>query len=58
MAKFVSKNPRRPSADGSNIRAQFASRSLKAALSTLPEVINIYQFGDGLYLDKIVQFQH
>ena len=31
-----------------------AFRNLKAVLSTLPDVINFYQRGKGLYLGKIV----
>ena len=42
VAKIVSKNPGRAFEIGANIRSAFASRSPKAALSSLPEVINFY----------------
>ena len=40
----------------SNIATAAATKSPKAALSTLPEVINFYHTGKGLYLGTFVQF--
>ena len=39
---------------GANVGPAFASRSPKAALSSLPEVIYLYHTGKGLYLGTIV----
>ena len=50
MAKNVLKNPGRALQIGANVGTAFASRSPKAALSSLPEVINFYHTGKGLYL--------
>ena len=50
MAKNVLKNPRRALEIGANVGTAFASRSLKAALSSLPEVFNFYHTGKRLYL--------
>ena len=49
------KNPARFPEIGANVATAAASRSPKAALSTLPEVINFYHTGKGLYLAKSVQ---
>ena len=54
MAKNVLKNPGRALEIGATVGSAFASRSPKAALSTLPEVINFYHTGKGLYLSKFV----
>ena len=54
LATNVLKNP----AQALEIRANFctaaASRNPKAALSTLPEVINFYHTGKGLYLRRFI----
>ena len=52
MAKNVLKNPGRALEIGANVGTAFASRNPKAALSTLPEVINFYHTGKGLYLPR------
>ena len=54
MAKNVSKNPGRALEIGANVGSAFASRSRKAALSSLPEVIKFYHTGKGLHLRKFV----
>ena len=54
MAKNVLKNPGRALEIGANVGSAFASRSPKAALSSLPQVINFYHTGKGLYLGKFV----
>ena len=56
MARNVLKNPGRALEIGANAGSAFAARSPKAALSSLPEVINFYQTGKGLYLGKFVYF--
>ena len=53
MAKNVLKNPGRALEIGANVGTAFASRNPKAALTSLPEVINFYHTGKGLYLPKI-----
>ena len=52
MAKNVIKNRGRAFEIGANVRSAFVSKTPKAALSTLPEVINFYHTGKGLYLGK------
>ena len=52
MAKNVLKNPGRALEIGANVDTAFASRNPKAALSTLPEVINFYHTGKALYLPR------
>ena len=52
LAKNVLKNPGRALEIGANIATAAATKSPKAALSTLPEVINFYHTGKGLYLGK------
>ena len=37
---------------GANVATAAAGRNPKAALSTLPEVINFYHTGKGLYLPR------
>ena len=54
MAKNVLKNPGRALEVGANVGTAFASRNPKAALTSLPEVINFYHTGKGLYLGKFV----
>ena len=52
LATNVLKNPGRALEIGANIATAAATKSPKAALSTLPEVINFYHTGKGLYLGK------
>ena len=52
MPKNVLKNQGRTHEVGTNIGNIFTSRSLTAALSTMPEVISFYLSGKGLYLGK------
>ena len=52
MAKNVIKNPGRALEIGANVSTAFASRNPKAALTSLPEVINFYHTGKGLYLPR------
>ena len=54
LATNVMKNPGRALEITSNIATAAATKSPKAALSTLPEVINFYHTGRGLYLGKFV----
>ena len=54
LATNVLKNPGRAIEITSNIATAAATKSQKAALSTLPEVINFYHTGKGLYLGKFV----
>ena len=54
LAKNVLKNPGRALEIGANIATAAATKSPKTALSTLPEVINFYHTGKGLYLGKFV----
>ena len=54
LAKNVLKNPSRALDITRNIATAAASRSLKNVLSTLPELINFYHNGKGLYLGKLV----
>ena len=54
LASNVLKNPGRALEIGANIATAAATKSPKAALSTLPEVINFYHTGKGLYLGKFV----
>ena len=54
LATNVLKNPGRALEITSNIATAAATKSPKAALSTLPEVINFYHTGKGLYLGKFV----
>ena len=50
LATNALKNPARFLEIGANVAAATASRNPKAALSALPEVINFYHTGKGLYL--------
>ena len=54
LATNVLKNPGRALEIGANLATAVATKSPKAALSTLPEVINFYDTGKGLYLGKFV----
>ena len=54
LATNVLKNPSRALEIGANIATAAATKSPKAALSTLPEVISFYHTGKGLYLGKFV----
>ena len=54
LATNVLKNPGRALEIGANIATAAATKSPKAALSKLPEVINFYHTGKGLYLGKFV----
>ena len=54
LAKNALKNPSRFLEIGANIASAAATKSPKAALSTLTEVINFYHTGKGLYLGKFV----
>ena len=53
IAKNVLKNPERALKIGADIGTALATRSAKAALSSLPEVINFHHTGKGLYQEKI-----
>ena len=52
LATNVLKIPGRALEITSNIATAAATKSPKAALSTLPEVINFYHTGKGLYLPR------
>ena len=54
LAKNVLSNPGRALDLTAKIATAVASKSPKAALSTLPEVINFYHTGKGIYLGKFV----
>ena len=54
LAKNALKNPSRFLEIGANVATAAASRNPKAALSTLPEVIQFYHEGRGLYLGKFI----
>ena len=54
MAKNILSNPGRALDLTAKIATAATTRSPKAALSTLPEVINFYHTGKGLYLGKFV----
>ena len=54
LAKSVLGNPARALDSKAKIATAAASKSPKAALSTLPEVINFYHTGKGIYLGKFV----
>ena len=54
LATNVLKNPGRALEITSNIATAAATKSPKAALSTLPEVINFYYTGKGVYLGKFI----
>ena len=54
LAKNVLSNPGRALNLTAKIATAAATKSPKAALSTLPEVINFYNTGKGIYLGKFV----
>ena len=54
LAKNVLSNPARALDLTAKIATAAATISPKAALSTLPEVINLYHTGKGVYLGKFV----
>ena len=54
LAKNVLSNPGRALDLTAKIATAAATKSPKAALSTIPEVINFYHTGKGLYLGKFV----
>ena len=54
LAKNVLSNPGRALYLTAKMATAAATKSPKAALSTLPEVINFYHTGKGLYLGKFV----
>ena len=57
-ARNALKNPSRFLEIGANVATATAAASrnpTKAALSTIPEVINFYHTGKGFYLGKFVQ---
>ena len=54
IAKNVISNPGRALDLTAKIATAAATKSPRAALSTLPEVINFYHTGKGLYLGKFV----
>ena len=54
LAKNVLSNPGRALDLTAKIATAAATKSPKAALSTLPEVTNFYHTGKGLYLGKFV----
>ena len=54
LPKNVLSNPGRALDLTAQIATAAATKSPKAALSTLPEVINFYHTGKGLYLGKFV----
>ena len=54
LAKIVLKNPSLASDITANTATAAASRSFRNVLSTLPEVINFYHTGKGLYPGKFV----
>ena len=54
LAKIVMSNPGRALALTAKIATAAATKSPKAALSTLPEVMNFYHTGKDLYLGKFV----
>ena len=54
LAKNILSNPGRALDLTIKIATAAATKSPKAALSTLPEVINFYHTGKGLYLGKFI----
>ena len=52
LATNALKNPARFLEIGANVATAAASRNPKTGSSTLPEVINFYHTGKGLYLGK------
>ena len=56
LATNALKNPARFLEISANIATVAACRNTKAALSTLPEVINFYHTAKGLYLPRLIWF--
>ena len=56
MSKYVLKSRGRALEFGTNVGTAYSSRSIKAASSSLLEVINVYHTGKRLYFGKIVWF--
>ena len=56
LATNFLKNTRRALEITSNVATAAATKSPKAALSSLPEVLNFYHTGKGLYLGKFVYY--
>ena len=54
LATNALKNPARFLEIVANVATAAASRNPKAALSTVPEVINFYHTGRGLYLPRFI----
>ena len=54
LATNALKNPARFLEIGANVATAAASRNPKAALSSLPEVINFYHTGKGLYSPRLI----
>ena len=54
LAANALKNPTRFLEIGGNVATAAIGKNPKAALSALPEVINFYHTGKGLYLGKFV----
>ena len=54
IATNALKNPSRFLEIGANVATAAVSKNPKAALSALPEVINFYHTGKGLYLGEFV----
>ena len=55
LATNALENPARFLGIGANVATAAATRNPEAALTALPEVINFYHTGKGLYLGKFVQ---
>ena len=56
MAENVLENPGKALEIGAKVGTAVASRSPKAALSSVPEVTIVYHTGNGLHLVKFVWF--
>ena len=54
LASNALKNPARFLEIGANVATAAVSKNPKAALSKIPEVLNFYYTGKGLYLGKFV----
>ena len=54
LATNLLKNPGRALEIGANVATAAASRNPKNVLSSLPEVINFYHKGRGVYLGKFI----
>ena len=54
LARNALKNPSQFLEIGDKVATAALSKNLKAALSALPEVINFYHTGNGLYLGNFV----